>query len=72
MAAGDDAAGAVAEGDVALLDLTAPGFAAELLDGFDDEEIKRAITDHIESIRGVPLIKDPVEVLAASVYCEER
>jgi hypothetical protein len=41
-------------------------------DSFDDEEIKRAITEHIESIRGIPLIKDPVEVLAASVYCEER
>lgn len=37
---------------------------------FDDKNIKLMIADYVKSIKGFPLIKDPIEVLLASVYCE--
>ena len=41
------------------------------MDDFDDAEIRRKIIDYVEGIRGVFLLKDPVEALATAVYCEE-
>lgn len=41
-------------------------------DAFNDAEIRRKIVDYVEGIRGVFLLKDPVEALASALWFEDR
>lgn len=40
-------------------------------DSFNDAEIRRKIVDYVEGVRGVFLLKAPVEALASTLWSEE-